>query len=197
MIKNILICGVGGQGQLTLAKLLGEASLRCGKNVVIAETRGLSQRGGSVAVYVKVGDEVYAPLFEKADIMLALELIEAVRNIGLIAKNTLAIVNSDIIKPNIPGVKVPSKEKLIEALRKATSNLFLVNATYEALRIGSPRSLNMVILGFLVGLNALADIGVGRECIIQEFRSSKYYRFRENIEAFKVGEELARNIDID
>jgi len=194
MIKNILICGVGGQGQLALAKLLGEASLRCGKNVVIAETRGLSQRGGSVTVYVKIGDEVYAPLFEKADIMLALELIEAVRNIGFIAKNTLAIVNDDIIKPNIPGVKVPSKEKLIEALRKATSNLFLVNATYEALRIGSPRSLNMVILGFLAGLNALTDIGVGRECIIRAFRNSKYYRFRENIEAFRIGEELAKNI---
>jgi len=195
MIKNILICGIGGQGQLTLAKIIGDASLKCGRNVVIAETRGLSQRGGSVAVYVKIGDEVYAPLFEKADIMLALELIEAVRNIGFIAKNTLAIVNNDIIKPNIPGVKVPSKEELIEALRKATSKLFLVNATYEALKIGSPKSLNMVILGFLTGLNALADVGVDRECIMEAFKSSKYYRFRENIEAFNVGEKLAENID--
>ncbi len=195
MIKNILICGIGGQGQLTLAKLLGEASLRCRKNVVIAETRGLSQRGGSVAVYVRIGDEVYAPLFEKANIMLALELIEAVRNIGFVARDTLAIVNNDIIKPNIPSVNVPPKEKLIEALRKATSNLFLVNATYEALRIGSPKSLNMVILGFLTGLNALASIGVNREHIIQAFRSSKYYRFRENVEAFKVGERLAKNIN--
>jgi len=80
-------------------------------------------------------------------------------------------------------------------LENATSNLFLVNATYEALRIGSPKSLNMVILGFLTGLNALANIGVSKECIIQAFRCSKYYRFRENIEAFRVGEELAKNID--
>ena len=191
MIKNILICGVGGQGQLTLAKLLGEASLRCGKTSLIAETRGLSQRGGSVAVYVKIGDEVYAPLFDRAHIMLALELIEAVRNIGFINENTLAIVNNDIIKPNLPGIEVPSRNYLVEALRKATSKLFLLNATYEALKIGSPRSLNMVVLGFLTGLNVLADVGVSSGCIEEAFRNSKYYRLKENIEAFEIGRKLA------
>ncbi len=191
---NILICGVGGQGQLTLAKLLGEAAVKCDKEVMIAETRGLSQRGGSVAVYVRIGNRVYAPLFNKADIVLALELIEAVRNIKMFSHETLAVVNSEVIKPNIPNVKVPSKDELIEALRKTTKNLFIVNASEEAKRAGSPKSVNIVILGFLAGLNILGEVGISENCLYNAFRESKYFKIKANVKAFNRGLCLAKNL---
>ncbi len=189
---NILICGVGGQGQLTLAKLLGEAAVKCDKEVMIAETRGLSHRGGSVVVYVRIGNRVYAPLFDKADIILALELIEAVRNIKMFSHETLAIVNNEVIKPNIPNVNIPSKDKLIDALRKTTKNLFIVNASEEAKRAGSPKSVNMVILGFLVGLNILEEVGVSEGCLYNAFRESKYFKINANVKAFNRGLYLAK-----
>ncbi|MEM0331318.1 MAG: 2-oxoacid:acceptor oxidoreductase family protein, partial [Archaeoglobaceae archaeon] len=80
MELNILVVGVGGQGALTTAHLIARSAMKAGLNVLVAETHGMAQRGGSVEVHVRIGD-VHSPLIPDcgADIVLALEPSEALR----------------------------------------------------------------------------------------------------------------------
>jgi len=77
---NVVMVGVGGQGLVTAAKVLADAAIDSGTKALVAETHGLSQRGGAVEVHVRLGD-VYAPLVPRgrADVLLAFEIIEAAR----------------------------------------------------------------------------------------------------------------------
>ena len=63
---NIMIVGVGGQGTLLASKLIGSVAEKCGYDVKVSEVHGMSQRGGSVVTYVKLGEKVYSPIIEKA-----------------------------------------------------------------------------------------------------------------------------------
>ncbi|HIE36662.1 TPA: indolepyruvate oxidoreductase, partial [Candidatus Geothermarchaeota archaeon] len=103
MEYNILFAGVGGQGIITLGRLIGSALTNSGFNVLMAETHGLSQRGGSVTVHMRVGD-VNSPLVPLggADLLVGLELIEAVRNLGYLSRDGVKIVNDYIMRPSIP-----------------------------------------------------------------------------------------------
>lgn len=83
MNKDILICGVGGQGTVLASKLTASAAMREGNIVHSAETIGMAQRGGSVTSHVRIGDKAFSPLIPdgKADLILAFEPAEAVRNL--------------------------------------------------------------------------------------------------------------------
>ena len=78
MAKNILICGVGGQGTVLAAKVLSQAAITGGQTVLSAETIGMAQRGGSVVSHVRIGDDVYSPLIPsgQADIILSMEQLK-------------------------------------------------------------------------------------------------------------------------
>ena len=78
---NILISAVGGQGALLASKLLGKLAELIGKEVKVSEVHGMSQRGGSVVTYVRMGEKVYSPVIEKgtADYILAFEKLEGAR----------------------------------------------------------------------------------------------------------------------
>ena len=86
MAKNILICGVGGQGTVLAAKVLSQAAISKGERVLSAETIGMAQRGGSVTSHVRIGQDVFSPLISKgqADMIIAFEAAEAVRNIDFL-----------------------------------------------------------------------------------------------------------------
>ncbi|MEM0014822.1 MAG: indolepyruvate oxidoreductase subunit beta [Zestosphaera sp.] len=166
---NILISGVGGQGLLTLARILGQAALNEGHKVYIAETHGMSQRGGSVTVFMRVGDDVMAPLPPEDDVNLhiSMELIEAVRYSTMHSVNTVAIVNNKVIRPSLPGVKMPSVEELVNMLRGSTRNLYLVDASDISMGLGSTVGANVVMLGFATYLLEKSSI-VRRESAINE-----------------------------
>ena len=91
MSKNILICGVGGQGTVLAAKVLSQAAISSGQHVLSAETIGMAQRGGSVTSHVRIGDDIFSPLIPKgqADIIIAFEAAEAARNISYLKKADL------------------------------------------------------------------------------------------------------------
>lgn len=148
---NVLISGVGGQGLLTLSRILGQAALNEGLKVIISETHGMSQRGGSVTVFLRIGDSVMAPLPPEDDIRLhiSMELIEAARYSHLHNTSTVAVVNDKIIRPSLPGVKIPPKEELISAIRKTTPHFYLISASETSLKLGSVIGANVVMLGFV------------------------------------------------
>ncbi len=165
---NIVIVGVGGQGLLSIAQLIGWASLESELNVLIAETHGLSQRGGSVIVHVRLGD-VTSPLIPtgRANIMLALEILEAARYIKYMRKDSLAIINRKLIKPNIPGVKVEGEENIVSTIRSRVRHAYFIDATAKALKEGNPVGANMVVLGFLG--NILERASILREGLLRRY----------------------------
>lgn len=81
MTKNIMIVGVGGQGTLLASKILGDLFCRLNYDVKVSEVHGMSQRGGSVVTYVRLGEKIYSPIIEtaEADFILSFELLEAAR----------------------------------------------------------------------------------------------------------------------
>ena len=96
---NILLAGVGGQGILTLSRIISQAALLAGYVVTSAETHGMSQRDGSVTVHLRIGDHEVHPLINKADFLIALEPHEALRHSSYLSKHTLVISEK---KPIIP-----------------------------------------------------------------------------------------------
>jgi len=102
---NIVIVGTGGQGLITLLQIIAEAALFEGYEVRTSELHGLSQRGGSVEVHIRFGQKIYSPLVsqEKADLILGLEMQEALRGIYFANQKTKFLLNKQIIL--IPLVK--------------------------------------------------------------------------------------------
>ena len=182
---NILVVGVGGQGVVTLARLLSEACYECSLNVLMSETRGLSQRGGSVKVFLRIG-KVYAPTFNNADLLIGLELLETLRNISYVSDKTVIVVNNKLLPPgNI--AYTTSRKKIIEILKLKAKKLEVINAEELALKLGNVKSENMVMLGYISSHSMFEGI---RHCIENVFYKSKYSKIRENVKAFEQGKQL-------
>jgi len=153
---NVVMVGVGGQGLVTAAKVLADAAIDSGTKALVAETHGLSQRGGAVEVHVRLGD-VYAPLVPRgrADVLLAFELIEAARGVPYLRQGGVLITSDVLLRPPIPGVVSPSRKDIEEAFRRAGIRYFVVPAREIAEKAGSYLSENMVLLGALASTGLL------------------------------------------
>ena len=190
MKMNIYLAGVGGQGLITFATVLGEAALRAGLNVIVAETHGLSQRGGSVDVHVRLGD-VEAPLIPLggADAVVAFEILEAFRALKYANKETLILVNRRVIRPPGPGVKIPDLDYLESRLLEASPRVRLIDAYGQALKLGDVIFENMVMLGALYASTQLKDY-IAVKDIEEAIREVIGKAVEKNIEAFRVGARL-------
>ena len=159
-VTNILIASVGGQGGLTLSRVLAIAAILDGYSVRTGESLGMAQRFGSVVSYVRVGRTVYAPTFSEgeADYVIGMELIETLRNIRYLREGGTLIVN-DEIKPPISSslglAKAVSKDEAIKALSNIPGNVVIVPAKRLAGAAGNVRASNMVLLGVLNSLSKL------------------------------------------
>lgn len=151
MSKNILICGVGGQGTVLAAKVLSQAAISSGEHVLSAETIGMAQRGGSVTSHVRIGQDIYSPLIPKgqADIIIAFEAAEAARNADYLKKDGLVIVNKKVVQPttaSLTGVTF-SEETMLEYLEKIADKVIAVDTEQACKDLGSSKVVNMVLLG--------------------------------------------------
>jgi len=123
---DIVIAGVGGQGVITLLRILAESALAEGKDVRTSELHGLSQKGGNVRAHIRFGKNIYSPLigFGQADMILGLEIAEALRCAPFANKETLFVVSDKII----PYPDMLEKGKLIGQLKQVAGNLYLKDA---------------------------------------------------------------------
>lgn len=149
---NIMIVGVGGQGTLLASRILGHALVAQGYDVKVSEVHGMSQRGGSVVTYVKYGDRVDSPVVElgEADVILAFERLEAARALPYLRKNGALLVNDREIDP-MPVITGAAQypEGILDAIRAAGAKVFAVDAMELAIQAGSPKAVNVVLLGLL------------------------------------------------
>jgi indolepyruvate ferredoxin oxidoreductase beta subunit len=150
---NIVVSGVGGQGQLFLSRIVGEIFMSRGIPAYIAETHGLSQRGGSVIVHIRIGRSVRAPLIpmNRAHIMISLEILEAARYIDYLMSNGVAIINRKFIRP--PSTpKAPHEDELISFIKSRIYRTYLLPASKTAVEMGMPISANIYMIGSLIKL---------------------------------------------
>ncbi len=146
---DVLIVGVGGQGTILASNVLGEACLIENKPVRAAETHGMAQRGGSVESHVRVGCE-FGPLISPgtADLILAFDMLEALRASHFLKEGGLIIASLQLIVP----VSVYMKKldpPTIQSIRNALmgKDAIFIDAEECAVRAGSPLTTNMVIIG--------------------------------------------------
>ena len=151
MSKNIIICGVGGQGTVLAAKVLSQAAISNGEHVLSAETIGMAQRGGSVVSHVRIGDDAFSPLVPQgqADVLIAFEAAEAVRNIDFLKADGTVIVNKKIVQPVTASLsgKAFDENEMIDYLNKRTANVIAVDTDQACRDLGSSKVVNMVLLG--------------------------------------------------
>ncbi|MEM4881607.1 MAG: indolepyruvate oxidoreductase subunit beta [Desulfurococcaceae archaeon] len=171
---NIAVVGVGGQGLLTLGAVLGTACSIAKYDVAIAEVHGMSQRGGSVIVYVKIGSEP-SPIIPigGADHVIALELLEAARYAAYAKKGAVVSINNFTWPP--PLSTYPSREEIITALRGNNLKLYLIDANELSMKyLGSPISANIAMLGFALGvdpvLRSIIGVDVVEKALSEHFR---------------------------
>ena len=164
---NLIITGVGGQGNVLASQVLGRAAIHRGFRVTIGETFGLSQRGGAVMSHIRISnDRNYGPIIppNMAHIIIGLEPLETLRILMEYGnEETIFIVNSRPIYPLnvIAGdVEYPDPEEIRAVLAEASKRLFWLEATKMALQLGGPIMLNMIMLGALC---ELASFPIGRE----------------------------------
>lgn len=189
---NILISAVGGQGALLASKVLGKLAEIIGKEVKVSEVHGMSQRGGSVVTYVRMGEKIYSPVVEKgtADYILAFEKIEGARYVEWLKSDGIMIVSSQEIKPMpvITGaMKYPTN--ILNELREKGINIIEIDALKEAEKAGNNKAVNVVLIGILA---ARTDIEPEKwEKAISETVPAKVLDV--NLKAFKFGYELGKS----
>ncbi len=169
MVRSILLVGVGGQGTILASKILSEGLIRAGYDVKMSEIHGMSQRGGSVSTQVKFGDKVMSPMIcsGEADVMIAFEKSEAVRNLHFLKKGGTLLINDQEIysMPVIIGsAKYP--ERILERLEETVENVKIFDAMKIAEELGNVKAQNIVALGFIVKALGLTDIDF--ESVIRE-----------------------------
>ncbi len=150
--KSIMIVGVGGQGSLLASKLLGTLLVGRGCDVKVSEVHGMAQRGGSVVTYVKYGDKVSSPIIQQgeADVLISFELCEAARWSGFLKEDGVLIANTQQIMP-MPVITGAARypQGLEENLRAVCKNAWIVDALTPAEEAGSPKAVNVVLMGLL------------------------------------------------
>lgn len=159
MNVSIVLNGVGGQGTILAARALGMAAVAQGYEVRAAETIGMAQREGAVVSHVRIGRDLGGPLIPdgRADVLLGFELLEAVRGRGKLRPGGLSLVNVARIPPvpvNI-GLARYDDGALHSCLEELEARVLLVDATDLAVRAGSYRATNAVMLGILAETGCL------------------------------------------
>lgn len=186
---DIVLAGTGGQGVLLFAKVLGEAAVKEGYNVRVSEIHGMAQRGGAVVSHVRIGQKVTSPtvLEGTADVIVGLEPMETLRNIGFANENTLVLTNTAIIKPSgIPqNASYPQLESILEKIRLFTKSILTIDAQSIAKKLGNTYVLNITMLGALF---ATGKLPIKRETIQESIGDSVSQKFVEiNLKAFEAG----------
>ena len=192
MNKDILICGVGGQGTVLASRIIAASAMDEGNPVHSAETIGMAQRGGSVTSHVRIGGEACSPMIPcgGADMLLAFEPGEAVRNLRYLRKDGIAVVNTAPTKPVTESLRDTGYDgrEMVEYLQRKCTCI-LINADEVCRPFGSAKFFNVIMLGVAAGSGHL---GMSRETLLKQLEKYVPPKYLEiNTRAFLAGVEIA------
>ncbi|MFW6113642.1 MAG: indolepyruvate oxidoreductase subunit beta [Actinomycetota bacterium] len=151
-MTDVILAGVGGQGAVLSARVLAETALSLGFDIKTSEVHGMAQRGGSVISMVRWSDKVYSPLIprEKADFLLAFELLEGLRNLCYLSAEGTAVVNDYRMDPlTVLRGDAHYPEYVLDDIRDYAAHLVDLDARALALKAGNTRAAGSCLLGVL------------------------------------------------
>ncbi|PKN68861.1 MAG: indolepyruvate ferredoxin oxidoreductase [Deltaproteobacteria bacterium HGW-Deltaproteobacteria-12] len=189
---NVIITGVGGQGNVLASRVLAGMLVDAGFYVTIGETFGMSQRGGSVMSHLRISEKsVRSPQIPqgRADIIVALEPAEALRVLARYGNPAIAVLsNSRVVYPIgvITGeLNYPSLAEIQDVLRRTAAKNWLIDATGEAVQLGNPVLSNIIMIG---ALSATKLLPFSRREFEKEIaRNMTADKRRINLAAFDIG----------
>ncbi len=188
---GIYVCGVGGFGIGSVTRVLSQAAQLKGLEAVGSETHGLAQRGGVVVSTLRIGRNITgSPLIIRgsADIVIALEPLEALRAIPYLKRNGLIIFNTQRFQPLSVRLGVdqyPSIAAISSELAKVTDRVIPVDASLKAKELGLSESANVVLLGRLTREGVLPYDMEIMKMAVQQTTPPKYLEI--NLKALEVG----------
>ena len=191
--RRCVFVGVGGQGNLLASRLLGEAALAAGVPAVVSEIHGMAQRGGVVESAVLLGD-VTSPIVSEAeaDVLIGFEPLETMRALGKCNVDSLVITNTQPLPPFTVSVGqgvYPPVDEVLDKIQTKVNNVIALNGNELAEEAGNPLSLNMVMLGALIGSGS---VPISAEAMKETISTSTKKAFLEsNLKAFDLGWEVA------
>ncbi len=201
---RILIAGTGGQGVLTAARLLCECFVEQGRDVVSGQLHGMAQRGGAVQSCVMI-DAGISPVIPsgRADFVLGFEPVETVRSLSFMSSRTLVFMNTTPVIPFVmaqrtvlggSGAEYPNVQDLSGSIRAVSPQTFTFDAMQCAVQAGSAQSLNMVMLGCLLGSGSLpCTADVFWKLAVKRMPSALQ---ETNTQAFAQGAEVAKGLQV-
>jgi indolepyruvate ferredoxin oxidoreductase beta subunit len=191
---NIIITGVGGQGNVMASRVLSTMLANRGFMTTIGETFGASQRGGAVMSHIRVSSKgTWSPQIPKgkADVVIALEPTEAIRVLAVYGHpGVVVLANTRPVYPVavITGeLNYPSEEEIRASLRELSAQLWMIDATDQAIRLGNPILANIVMLGALASRGELAVTLDDFKTVMQQTLSGD--KLDMNLKAFASGME--------
>jgi indolepyruvate ferredoxin oxidoreductase beta subunit len=190
MMVDIYLVGVGGQGIITASRVIGDAAILSGVNVLLSETHGMAQRGGSVVCTARIGD-VQSPLVPdgQADVILSFELLETLRAVCKANKNTKVVASTERIVPlsvSTQKLRYPTIEEIGIQVKRVAKDFVLVDARKIAEESEVPMSSNIVMVGALAGTGM---IGIERRHFEKAIEMNIPRRVPQNLDAFARGLE--------
>jgi indolepyruvate ferredoxin oxidoreductase beta subunit len=196
---NVIIGGVGGQGNVLASQILGEMLVSQGYVITIGETYGASQRGGAVMSHLRISTQnQFSPLIPEGqcDLLIALEPVEGLRILDhygnprvMALLNTRPIQPMDVISGN---TTYPEVSKVIAKIKELSRRVWTLNATELALEMGDPIFSNIVMLGALCAIEVLPIHRQGFELAIKDLLPSR--TLDENMKAFDKGREVVEEL---
>ena len=198
-IKRCVFVGVGGQGNLLASNLLGQAALSMGIPVVVSEIHGMAQRGGVVESAVLLGG-AKSPIVSngEADVVVSFEPLETMRILGRCNEKTLVITNAQPLPPFTVAVgqgTYPPVDEILDKIQAKGGKVIALHGNDLAEKAGNVLSLNMVMLGALVGTGAIPVTEEVMKKTIEE--STKKAFLESNLKAFDLGKEATMKLMAD
>ena len=185
-VQNLLLAGVGGQGAVLAAKLLGTALLDQGHDVKVSEVHGMAQRGGSIVTQIRYGQKVFSPTIVpgEAQFLVAFEALEALRWNHYLAGDGVLVSDTAKIAPPTVTMGEAVYPNVNEAL--GNRNVLWIPALDLANQLGNWRTANVVLLGFLSRYLPIDELGWQRSLTAV----IKPEHLEVNRHAFKLGREF-------
>jgi indolepyruvate ferredoxin oxidoreductase beta subunit len=195
---NIIITGVGGQGNVMASRVLSGMLVNRGFMITIGETFGASQRGGAVMSHIRVSSKgTWSPQIPKgrADVVIALEPVEAIRVLATYGHpGVVVLANTRPVYPVgvITGeMNYPSPEEIKTSLHELSAQLWMIDATDQALRLGNPILTNIVMIGALAARTELPVTLDDFRTVMQQTLSGD--KLDINLKAFISGMQTERS----
>jgi len=195
MKMDVVIAGVGGQGNIFASIVISQYAMNKKMNVLGAETIGAAQRGGSVVSHIRIAEgEIYSPLISRgqADLLIGMEYVEMLRHLRLLNPKGAYLVNAikiPTVQNNMGLDEYPEPKEILTAAKKYCPNGHVIEASTLAKKLGNVQMTNVVMLGALAKVVPFFDYAEMKLLVT----ANSPTRFKEaNVQGYEEGYKMIK-----